>query len=225
VYRKKELETKVKTTAQEQFADHHLSMPSTSSERRFDAMATDCGSTGSLQILLLARLDANSGLFDLHLLPGIRTATTLPLKCDDARLFSGVRFAEASEFLSATKSPCRLEKGAGLGERQQFDVLAVDAFSSDAIPAHLLTNQAVNDYQQAVLAQAQSEGQRGSGGKNSFSRWRNCSKVSDKADIFGDVSYLFWGGVQCSLPCLDVGKRVLARDTLKEFSTQKFLSR
>jgi hypothetical protein len=39
-----------------------------------------------------------------------------------------------------------LEKEAGLGERQQFDVLAVDAFSSDAIPVHLLTNEAIDLY-------------------------------------------------------------------------------
>jgi hypothetical protein len=39
-----------------------------------------------------------------------------------------------------------LEKEAGLGERQQFDVLAVDAFSSDAIPVHLLTSQAIDLY-------------------------------------------------------------------------------
>ncbi len=39
-----------------------------------------------------------------------------------------------------------LEKEAKLGERQQFDVLAVDAFSSDAIPVHLLTNEALDLY-------------------------------------------------------------------------------
>lgn len=51
-----------------------------------------------------------------------------------------------------------LEKEAGNGERQQFDVLAVDAFSSDAIPVHLLTNEAIDLYlthmrsRQGVLA-------------------------------------------------------------------------
>ncbi len=39
-----------------------------------------------------------------------------------------------------------LEKEAGLGERQRFDVLAVDAFSSDAIPVHLLTDEAIGIY-------------------------------------------------------------------------------
>jgi len=39
-----------------------------------------------------------------------------------------------------------LENEARLGERQQFDVLAVDAFSSDSIPVHLLTDEAMGIY-------------------------------------------------------------------------------
>jgi hypothetical protein len=39
-----------------------------------------------------------------------------------------------------------LERQLRLGEGQQFDVLSIDAFSSDAIPMHLLTRQAFQTY-------------------------------------------------------------------------------
>ena len=58
------------------------------------------------KLSLVVRMDAdNSGSFDFHLLPCIRTATRLTLKCDDPRLLGGVRFTGVSEFLSATKNP------------------------------------------------------------------------------------------------------------------------
>jgi len=47
-----------------------------------------------------------------------------------------------------------LERQLGQGEAQRFDVLAIDAFSSDAIPIHLLTLEAVNTY----LAHLQEDG-------------------------------------------------------------------
>jgi hypothetical protein len=39
-----------------------------------------------------------------------------------------------------------LEAELARGVRQRFDVLAIDAFSSDAIPTHLLTREAVRGY-------------------------------------------------------------------------------
>src|SRR5439155_11195560 len=39
-----------------------------------------------------------------------------------------------------------LEREAAQGELQQFDILVLDAFSSDAIPVHLLTREAVALY-------------------------------------------------------------------------------
>jgi hypothetical protein len=39
-----------------------------------------------------------------------------------------------------------MEQQIGLGEEQQFDVLAIDAFSSDAIPIHLLTIESMQIY-------------------------------------------------------------------------------
>src|SRR5262249_51183524 len=39
-----------------------------------------------------------------------------------------------------------LERELAAGQAQKFDVLAVDAFSGDAIPIHLLTREAVADY-------------------------------------------------------------------------------
>ena len=47
-----------------------------------------------------------------------------------------------------------LERQLGQGEAQQFDVLAIDAFSSDAVPLHLLTLEAVHTY----LAHLQEDG-------------------------------------------------------------------
>ncbi len=41
-----------------------------------------------------------------------------------------------------------LERQLAAGEAQRFDVLAVDAFSSDSIPIHLLTSEALDVYQQ-----------------------------------------------------------------------------
>ena len=41
-----------------------------------------------------------------------------------------------------------LERQLAEGDSQRFDVLAVDAFSSDAIPVHLLTSEAIELYQQ-----------------------------------------------------------------------------
>jgi hypothetical protein len=56
------------------------------------------------RLSLVARMNEdNSGFFDFHLLPCIRTATRLILKFDDPRLLTGVRFTEVSQFLSATK--------------------------------------------------------------------------------------------------------------------------
>jgi hypothetical protein len=41
-----------------------------------------------------------------------------------------------------------LERELARGERQQFDVLAIDAFSSDSIPVHLITQEAIRLYMQ-----------------------------------------------------------------------------
>jgi DNA invertase Pin-like site-specific DNA recombinase len=56
------------------------------------------------RLSLIARMNEdNSGFFDFHILPCIRTATRLTLKCDDCRLLTGVRFTEVSQFLSAAR--------------------------------------------------------------------------------------------------------------------------
>ena len=41
-----------------------------------------------------------------------------------------------------------MEREIAAGQNQQFDVLAIDAFSSDAIPVHLLTNECGDIYRQ-----------------------------------------------------------------------------
>jgi hypothetical protein len=45
-----------------------------------------------------------------------------------------------------------MERELQSGEPQQFDVLAVDAFSSDSIPAHLLTHEALKLYMEHLTA-------------------------------------------------------------------------
>ncbi len=58
-----------------------------------------------------------------------------------------------TQFSYLSRCPSRLEVVLGDARRsleseppQQFDVLAVDAFSSDAIPVHLLTKEAFQEY-------------------------------------------------------------------------------
>lgn len=56
------------------------------------------------KLTLVVRLDAtNTTFFDFHLLPCIRSATRLTLRCEDARLLGGIRFAEPGHFLSAAR--------------------------------------------------------------------------------------------------------------------------
>jgi len=47
-----------------------------------------------------------------------------------------------------------LEREAHRGDLQKFDVLVLDAFSSDAIPMHLLTREAFSDYQEHLRGPA-----------------------------------------------------------------------
>jgi spermidine synthase len=47
-----------------------------------------------------------------------------------------------------------LEREAHRGELQKFDVLVLDAFSSDAIPMHLLTREAFSDYEEHLRGPA-----------------------------------------------------------------------
>src|SRR4029077_10101014 len=47
-----------------------------------------------------------------------------------------------------------LEREAGRGDFQKFDVLVLDAFSSDAIPMHLLTREAFSVYQEHLRGPA-----------------------------------------------------------------------
>ena len=55
------------------------------------------------RLSLIIRMDAeNDGVFDFHLLPGVRPNTMLTLKHDDRRLLGGVGFTDIRDFLSAT---------------------------------------------------------------------------------------------------------------------------
>lgn len=56
------------------------------------------------KLMLVARMDSdNTAFFDFHLIDGVRNATRLTLKSDDARLLTGIRFTEVSQFLTATE--------------------------------------------------------------------------------------------------------------------------
>ncbi len=60
--------------------------------------------------------------------------------------FTFVRDSKAKTEIVPGDARLSLEAELARGEPQRFDVLAVDAFSSDAIPAHLLTREAVGVY-------------------------------------------------------------------------------
>jgi spermidine synthase len=63
-----------------------------------------------------------------------------------ARTFTFVRDTPARVEIVTGDARLAMEAELARGERQRFDVLAIDAFSSDAIPAHLLTREAVAVY-------------------------------------------------------------------------------
>ncbi len=63
-------------------------------------------------------------------------------------LFTYLKASKAQTVIVAGDARLTLEREAARGELQQFDVLAVDAFSSDAIPVHLLTREAFALYLQ-----------------------------------------------------------------------------
>ena len=60
--------------------------------------------------------------------------------------FTFVRDSKAKTQIVTGDARLSLEAELARGEPQRFDVLAVDAFSSDAIPAHLLTREAIAVY-------------------------------------------------------------------------------
>jgi hypothetical protein len=64
----------------------------------------------------------------------------------DGRTFTFVRDAEAQVEIVEGDARVALEAELARGAPQRFDVLAIDAFSSNAIPAHLLTREAVAVY-------------------------------------------------------------------------------
>ncbi len=68
------------------------------------------------------------------------------LASGDGALFSYLRDSEADTGVILGDARLQLEFELARGEAARFDVLAVDAFSSDAIPVHLLTAEAIEVY-------------------------------------------------------------------------------
>jgi hypothetical protein len=64
----------------------------------------------------------------------------------DGRTFTFVRDSEAAVEIVGGDARVALEAELARGAPQRFDVLAIDAFSSNAIPAHLLTREAIAVY-------------------------------------------------------------------------------
>ena len=64
----------------------------------------------------------------------------------DAAWFTYLRDSPAAIEIAAGDARLVLERELLLGTPQRFDVLAIDAFSSDSIPVHLLTREAVDVY-------------------------------------------------------------------------------
>jgi len=72
------------------------------------------------------------------------------LSLDQKPLFSFLRDSPASISVALGDGRLLLEGEIASGERQHFDVLILDAFSGDAIPVHLLTEEAFQTYWQQV---------------------------------------------------------------------------
>ncbi len=68
------------------------------------------------------------------------------LAAGDRALFSYLRDSEAATDVVLGDARLQLERELARDDRLRFDVLAVDAFSSDAIPVHLLTAEAIEVY-------------------------------------------------------------------------------
>ncbi len=68
------------------------------------------------------------------------------LAAGDRALFSYLRDSEAATDVVLGDARLSLEHELGRGDAARFDVLVVDAFSSDAIPVHLLTSEAIEVY-------------------------------------------------------------------------------
>ena len=63
-----------------------------------------------------------------------------------APIFTFLQDSRATVDIAMGDARLSLEKEAAKGDLQQFDILALDAFSSDSIPVHLLTSEAVALY-------------------------------------------------------------------------------
>ncbi len=68
------------------------------------------------------------------------------LAAGDRALFSYLRDSEAETYVVLGDARLQLERELARGNAPRFDVLVVDAFSSDAIPVHLLTAEALEVY-------------------------------------------------------------------------------
>lgn len=72
------------------------------------------------------------------------------LSSGPAPVFTYIRDSASQVSVKLGDARLSLEREAAKGERQKFDVLVLDAFSGDAIPVHLLTEEAFETYWQHV---------------------------------------------------------------------------
>jgi hypothetical protein len=70
------------------------------------------------------------------------------LSSGEQPVFTYIRDSAASVAIAPGDARLTLEREAAAGERQNFDVLVLDAFSGDAVPVHLLTKEAFETYWQ-----------------------------------------------------------------------------
>ena len=72
--------------------------------------------------------------------------TTIALATEPGGFFTFVRDSSAKVDIIPGDARLSMERELASGHPQNFDILAVDAFSGDAIPAHLLTREAMTTY-------------------------------------------------------------------------------
>jgi len=74
----------------------------------------------------------------------------IPRLAADSRYFRYLQDSPAKIDLTLGDGRLSLESELQKGARDQFDILIVDAFNGDAVPVHLLTQEAFQDYLQLL---------------------------------------------------------------------------
>jgi hypothetical protein len=114
----------------------------TARERKGESGSIRVGIVGLGTGTIAAYGEANDSFIFYEINPAVRDLS--------GRYFTYLQDTEATTQVKIGDARIVMERELKNGQRQQFDVLAIDAFSSDAIPVHLLTAECGELYRQHV---------------------------------------------------------------------------